>query len=89
MKITTISSSDKFLEENDWRSHFSLEVETEANTSKISFTEGEPEDNNLGRNFNDVYSIEELLEMAHTAGKNGEALEFENKTVDDWEEIWK
>jgi len=35
-----------------------------------------PEDNNLGRNFSDCYSVPELMEQAYTAGKAGEVLEF-------------
>jgi len=38
---------------------------------------GEIEDNNLCRNFNDCYGIVELLKEAHEAGKRGEVLEIE------------
>lgn len=44
---------------------------------ELSFFDGEPEDNNLNRNFNDCYSIENLIKKAYEAGKNGEVLEIE------------
>ncbi len=40
--------------------------------------DGEPEDNTLGRNFNDCYSIPKLLQQAYEAGKNGEQLTLES-----------
>ena len=36
--------------------------------------DGEPEDNNLGRNFNDCYKLPGLFKKIHEAGKNGEKL---------------
>ncbi len=43
----------------------------------LSFHDGEPEDNNLGRNFNSCYSIKDLVKKAYEAGKSGESLEIE------------
>ena len=45
--------------------------------SKLSFLDGRPEDNNLCRNFSDVFSIENIIQEAYEAGKNGEPLDFE------------
>lgn len=39
--------------------------------------DGEPEDNTLGRNFNDCLKIVELLKQAYEAGKRGEAFDLE------------
>lgn len=44
--------------------------------SFMGFRDGEPEDNNLYRNFGDVYSIPELLRLAHESGTRGEPLEM-------------
>ena len=55
-------------------------------TKKLSFWEGEPEDNNLGRNFNDCYSIVSFMKMAYEAGKNGETLEISKKEIEDEDE---
>lgn len=45
--------------------------------------DGEPEDNDLSRNFNDVWLIDKLLEKAYLAGKNGESLKIEKVLVDE------
>ena len=37
--------------------------------------DGEPEDANLYRDFNDCWKISKLIKVAHTAGKAGEDLE--------------
>ena len=44
--------------------------------------DGPPEDATLGRNFNDCYSIGNLMKQAYKAGVNGEVLEIENTDVD-------
>lgn len=43
--------------------------------------DGEPEDNNLSRNFNDCWSIPELMRKAYEAGRNGE--EFDLKYIEE------
>lgn len=69
MKIITI---DKFNEHTCCGS-YKIRVETDnGGRDQVSFYDGEPEDNNLARNFNDVYSIVGLMEMAYEAGKRGE-----------------
>jgi len=75
MKILTKSRSEEELEEYDYRDSFKITIETKEKTLKMDFTDGEPEDANLCRDFNDVYSIEEALVLAYNAGKNGETLE--------------
>jgi hypothetical protein len=79
MKIKEINSSDKFHEDWDYRGYYALETEGK----KLSFLDGEPEDNSLGRNFNGVYSILDLVKLAYEAGKNGEELEIESVEIDD------
>jgi ABC-type uncharacterized transport system fused permease/ATPase subunit len=64
MKIKTISETD-----SDYRTSFKIRIN---NQEVASFYDGEPEDNSLGRNFNDVYKIVELMKLAYDAGKNGE-----------------
>lgn len=82
MKIKEIISSDKFHENWDWRGYYSLETEG----NKLNFLDGEPEDANLSRDFSDVYSILELVKLAHEAGKKGEELEIETIKIDDLDE---
>ena len=50
---------------NDCRSHVEISVDGEV---KVDCYDGEPEDNTLCRNFADIYSIPELMEMAYNAG---------------------
>ena len=44
---------------------------------RLSFFEGNCEDNNLIRNFNDVTEIPDLLELVFEAGQNGEDLRID------------
>ena len=48
---------------------FELRVDGEL---ALKVWDGEIEDNNLGRNFNDILSIEGILKRAHKAGARGE-----------------
>jgi len=42
----------------------------------MRFRDGEPEDNNLNRNFDSVYSIPKLIRAVHESGMRGESLEI-------------
>ena len=69
MKVTITSST------YDFGCCRSLKFVSDKN--RLSFHDGEPEDNNLGRNFNSCYSIDRLIREAYEAGKNGEELIIE------------
>lgn len=74
-------------DEEDGRA--ALEIVVVSGTGKktsMSFYDGEPEDNSIGRNFNDVLSIVPLMRLAHEAGARGESLEVLEETVD-WEDL--
>lgn len=58
----------------DCRQYYAIYINDEC---AISFHDGEPEDNNLMRNFSDVYKIVELMKDVYEAGRKGEILEFE------------
>lgn len=47
----------------------------------FSVYDGEPEDNNLRRNFNDCWNIPELMKFAYDAGLDGETFLIENKKI--------
>jgi hypothetical protein len=51
----------------------------------MSFCDGEPEDANLNRDFNDCYKIIKLMKEAYEAGKNGEDFKIETIEIDDFE----
>ncbi len=80
MKITTITLTDKGLDDNDYQDAYKICVDDEP---VASFFDGDHKDNSLGRGFSDVYAIPELMEMAYLAGKNGEPFEIVKAEVDE------
>ena len=81
MVITETTLSKKGKKVWDYRSF--LQIDIENSTIKLRFLDGEPEDANLYRDFNDVYRIINALRIAHEAGRNGEKLEIIHKEVDE------
>ena len=81
MKVKVTKSSNKFMENHDYRSFFVVEVDGK---TKVNFLNGEPEDANISRDFNGVYSIPGLMKSAHDAGKNGEDFSIEEGESDDF-----
>lgn len=75
MKITNVNSLDK----EDYRKFYQIKVNGK---TEVSFCDGEPEDNNMGRNFCGVNSITRLMKMAYEAGKNGEPFEVDGVDVE-------
>lgn len=57
-----------------------LSVNTEG--IRLSFMDGEPEDNNISRNFSDVDRIGELVKEAHAAGLEGRPLNIVAESID-------
>lgn len=74
MNVKVIGPSDETAESND--NLFYLEIEIDGRNS-FSVYDGELEDNNLSRNFNDCYKIADLMNLAYNAGKNGEPFNIE------------
>lgn len=68
MKLTTIN----ILPNDDGNSSCFVLLKTDTTEISLDFQEGEPEDNNLSRNFSDIYLISKLIRMAYDAGKRGE-----------------
>ena len=58
----------------DCRRGLQIELVAEGKVIELEFVEGEPEDATLGRDFSDVYSIAEMVQLAYEAGVNGELL---------------
>ena len=79
MKIKLIEPTTEYLVEADFQNEYT--VVTDKN--KLTFMDGEPEDNNLSRNFNSVYSIIDLIEEAYEAGVKGDKLVIERRWRDD------
>lgn len=72
------------LKENDYRDCLIIMINDE---TVLNFYDGEPEDNNIARNFNDVHKIHKLLYSAWEAGRKGEELSWDTEEHDDIEDI--
>ena len=69
---------------NDWRQAYEIEaVDDQGGRIALSFYDGEPEDANISRDFNDVLSIPDIIKLAHQAGVNGEVLNIEQLDVEE------
>ena len=80
MKITITRLTEKGLENRDYRAVVKISVEDEPT---LEFFDGEPEDNTLSRNFNDVYQIGDLLNKVYQAGGLDEGFELNEIEVDE------
>lgn len=80
MKITETTLTDKAIERRDYREVLEIEID---GVRKFSVYDGEPEDANLSRDFNDCWNIVGMMKLAHEAGLKGESFEIESKLVDE------
>jgi len=80
MKIMHKSRAEADLDRYDYRDAYEIEIDGK---TVFSVHDGEPEDNSLGRNFNDCYRITSLLKRAYEAGKNGEEFTIEATDLTD------
>ena len=71
MIITQVSLTEEEMERRDYRDAITIKIN---GSIALQFHDGEPEDNTMGRNFNDIYSIINVLKQAHAAGVAGESL---------------
>lgn len=78
MKITVINR-----QQDDFEFRQSLEIIVDGEDLALDFTDGEPEDNNLSRDFNDVFRIIELVKLAYDAGIRDEELQI-NEINKEW-----
>jgi hypothetical protein len=73
MKVEIISIKESEFENNGYRDQLTIKI----NGKKVfQVRDGEPEDNNLWRNFKDCFKIDDLLKMAFEAGSKGKNLEI-------------
>lgn len=79
MRVTEVSGT---IDEDEMREKLSIYVDEDL---KADFTDGEPEDANISRDFADVNNIVQLMEIAYDAGKNGEdfVVDFEDYKEED------
>jgi hypothetical protein len=84
MKVKITHRSEEKLEDYDYRGAVEYEItDDEGKKLTLSFFDGEPEDSNLSRDFNDVYSIGDLINLAFWAGERGETLLVEETESDE------
>jgi hypothetical protein len=75
--LNRLVSSVKYIEDNGYQRFYRINV-----NSENVFEVYEGGDNNLGWNFNDVYLIPTLMQIAYHAGKNGEEFKISNAESD-------
>ena len=78
MKIQVIKRENV----EDWRDRLTIEID---GFPVFDVSDGEPEDNNLDRNFQDCRNVVDLMKRAWEAGKKGESFSAETKQKG-WEE---
>lgn len=81
MQIVVINGQPN--DDNDWRGSYDVELKTNHNNMRIKFVDGEVEDANLSRDFNDVYDIPQMLIEAYEAGRRGESLDVVERELEE------
>lgn len=78
MKIVEkITTDDEYGFERDWRIEVFVASEVTDERKSVEFSEGEPEDMNLGRDLSDAYTLVNLIKLAYECGKRGEEFNLE------------
>lgn len=73
--VKQLSRSEEVIESYDYRDELVIEIDGHR---RFTVRDGEPEDSNLGRGFNDCYNIIGLMEEAYKLGKEGHEVVFES-----------
>lgn len=77
MKLIIKQPSEELFEE-DFRGFYQIHIDDKR---VFSVHDGEPEDANLSRDFNDAYQVPDLMRQAYEAGKKGEEFEVEEVEI--------
>ena len=80
MRVLVKSFTDAALEKRDYSNCMEISIDEEY---VFSVYDGEPEDANLSRDFNDCWSIPKLMKMAYDAGKLDDDFEITHVEVDE------
>ena len=80
MKVTLFSLTEDAKQKRDYRDAIEITID-----GRVVFSawDGEPEDANLSRDFNDCWSIPELMEQAYKAGIAEENFSIEYREEDE------
>ena len=80
MEVKVLKCSEKQLEDRDYRDILEIYI----NGKRVfSVGDGEPEDSNLSRDFNDCWKVTDLMRQAYDAGKNGEEFMLSYGDIED------
>jgi len=80
MEIRVLSFSEEQIEDRDDRDGIEIYI----NEKKVfDVFDGEPEDSNLSRDFNDCWGVPDLLKLAYDAGINGEEFTISYGDIED------
>lgn len=82
MKVDVRSLTDEGQAKRDYRDVYTIIIDGK---EVFSVWDGEPEDANLSRDFNDVLKIPDLMKRAYLAGLKGEGFSTVVEKVDDIE----
>ena len=80
MEVEVISLTEKAIERRDYRDYIEIKFN---GVEVFNVGDGEPEDSNLARSFNDCWNIPSMLKKAHNAGLSGEKLIMKYTEVDE------
>ena len=80
MDVEVITLTKEAVEKWDYRHYLEIRIDGK---KAVRFFDGEPEDATLSRDFNDCYSIPDLMKKAHEAGARGEVLSVTTREVDE------
>lgn len=75
-----INRDEEFLDEYDYNEFLRI---TKDDENIFEVYDGEPEDSNLSRNFNDCFNISTLMELCYKLGKDGTEVDFTFDTAED------
>jgi len=81
MKVIVTSLTEKEIERRDYRDALEITIDGKR---VLSFRDGEPEDANLSRDFNDCWQIDGIIEQAFLAGLAGEEFSIEHRQEDEF-----
>lgn len=83
MRIIAKTRSEGNISNSDGRDHLCIVCDDGEETILFEVSDGEPEDSNLNRDFNDCYKVVELLKQAYEWGYDNQDISWETEEVDD------
>lgn len=82
MKVIILNRDTETWEKQEYKHALNIIAISETEEAHLRFEDGCDEDNNISRNFSDIFLIKDLIKIAYNAGKNGEELELIEKEID-------